>query len=148
MRVARSPPRPRSRPQPRAAASGSSGQPRAQFVQLLQRLERAQGFRVDRLELSAQGIRGHLDRQAELQLWRLERPLLFELAQHLASACDDSGGKARHRGDVDAIRAVRAARDDAMQKAHRVALLENLDALVAYSGQPLRKGGQLVIVSR
>src|SRR6266571_5797315 len=103
MRVARSLRRPRLRPQLRAPASGSWGELRPQLIELLKRLEGAQGCRVDLLELFAQRIGGHLDGQTELQLGRLERTLLFELAQHLACARDDCGGKARYCGEVNAI---------------------------------------------
>ena len=49
---------------------------------------------------------------------------------------------------MDPVGTVGAARHHAVQEAHLVALLQDLDALVADAGQPIGERRQLVVVGR
>src|SRR5580765_3058453 len=105
MPAARSPRRRRWRR--RCPASGgescSLAQPRAQLIELLERLKRAEGIGLNVLELLAQWIRRHLDRQAKLPVRGLERTLPLQLGEDLAGAGDNTRREAGQSRHVDAI---------------------------------------------
>src|SRR2546427_6038485 len=103
----------------RARAWRTSRQLRPQLVELLQRFQGAQGRGIDLLQLLAQRVRGHLDRESELKLGRLERPLSLQLTEDVAGPGDHRRRQSRHRGDVDSVRAVGSSRDNAMEEANR-----------------------------
>src|SRR5665213_1036747 len=150
----------RSMTSPAAMASATSGarrwieltcsfacDPGSELVQLLQRLERAEGVRLQRLELLSQLVRGHLHGQAQLLLRWLQRPLALQFRQDLACSRDDGRRQPGQGCDVDSVRAVGAAGDDSMQETDRLAFFEDLDTLIAYARQPFSESGQLVVVS-
>src|SRR5579859_2446407 len=123
-------------------------QPRTQLVQLLKGLERAERIGLEILELFAQRVGRKLHGQAQLLLRRLERLLLLQLGEDVARAGDHRRRQSGQRRDVDAVRAVGTTWYDAMQEAHGLALLEHLDAPVAYAWQSLRERGELVVMRR
>src|ERR1700731_1955133 len=113
--------------------------------EFFQRLTRREALEVQLLQL---GDNRMIQRQAELRarLRPFERPLAFQLGQHLPGAHDNLTRHAGELRDVDSITPIGPTLNHLVEKDDAFAFFAHLHPKIAQPGKLLAERGQLVIV--